>query len=148
MFNPAQVHLALNHFPIVLAVISALFLALGIFKNCETSKRAGLALLLLAALSGIPAFLTGEPAEDVVEKIQGISKDLIHDHEEAGEFGLISLFVSGAVALLGSFLVYKNHPKAKMALVACLIAAAFSSVVLARTAHLGGLIHHEELRTN
>ncbi|MBI3541877.1 MAG: hypothetical protein HY075_01195 [Deltaproteobacteria bacterium] len=144
--NPAQIHLALNHVPVVLAGASLLFLAWGVLRKSETTLRAGLVLVVLAAVSGVPTFLSGDPAGDLIEKL-GAPKDAIHEHEEAAEAAFIALLVAGALGAGCLLLLKRAHAKARLLAIACLVVAAVACGLLARAAHLGGLVRHgEELR--
>ena len=102
VLNAAQIHLSLNHFPVVLAVVSLPFLAWGLFRGSELSRKTGLMLALLAAVTAVPAFLTGEPAEEVVERL-GASDALVHEHEEAAEAALVAVLAFGSLAAAAWF---------------------------------------------
>jgi hypothetical protein len=46
-------------------------------------KRISLGIFIIVALLAIPAYLTGEPTEELVENLPGVSKSSIEQHEEA-----------------------------------------------------------------
>lgn len=70
----------------------------------------------------------------------------MHEHEEAGEAALIVAVIAG-VAALGAMVLKDKFPRvARYAFVITLLALLLSSAAFFRTAHLGGLIHHEEIR--
>ena len=83
----SHLHLVLNHFPIVAIITATLFYLMGIFKSNDSLKRSALYIAIGAALFAIPTFYTGEDAEGAALKVLGTSKDMIHEHEEAGEGG-------------------------------------------------------------
>ncbi len=58
-----------------------------------------LGVMVLAALFIIPVYLTGEPAEDGIVGLPGVSKALIEQHAEAAELALGGLPGVGALAL-------------------------------------------------
>ena len=85
--NAAHIHLLLNHFPILGALFAAGVLLAGVLFNDRKINQVGLVSLVLFAILTIPAFLTGEGAEEVLEELPGISNASIKDHEEIAELG-------------------------------------------------------------
>ena len=83
--NPTHIHLLLNHFPIIGTLIGSAILLYSIIKKQDAGKVTGAFIIVIMAIIAIPVLLTGEPAEESVEHLSGISKALIHDHEEASE---------------------------------------------------------------
>lgn len=147
--NAAQLHLAVNHLPVVGMVIGTLVLVGALLLKQKTVKSTGLVILIFAALSAIPTYLSGEPTEDLVEHKPGVTKPLIHEHEEAAEFALVMALLVGAGAI-GTTLVSRNSRFAgrweKPATAITLLLSLATCGALIRTAHLGGLIRHDELR--
>ena len=145
--NGAQLHLALNHFPVVISLLSLVLLLWYWAGKSPDLKNAGLAFVILGgAFTGI-AYFTGEPAEGVIEKLPGFSESLVHEHEEAAEFALI---ISGISALhaFAVFMLSRRKPKLAFgALIVVTTLTLLNCAVFLRTAHLGGLIKHEEIRT-
>jgi len=145
--NGAQIHLVVNHLPIVGSLIAVLVLLAGSILKNPTVRRTGVALLAFAALTTLPAYFSGEEAEEVIEHLPGVSEALIHDHEEAAELALALLAGAGvlAAATLGLGVMKKEKWESKLQ-VFCLLAAVISFGALANTGHLGGLIRHPEIR--
>jgi len=144
--NGAQLHLALNHLPVVLSIISFGTLLWGSFgKNFEI-KKVGLIFVTLTAIFAGIAFLTGESAEEVIEKLPSFSKELVHEHEEAGEAALIVSIIAGVASLAALYLSKKKSPFFSNAFVITVILILISLTAFLRTSHLGGLISHEEIR--
>lgn len=144
--NGAQLHLALNHFPVVLSFVSLGLLFWGWRKNSSDLKKAGLTLVVVGAAFAAIAYLSGDPAEDILKSFPGFAKDLVHEHEEAAEFALIT---NGILAFGAIIALYFKGRKPKVALrlfLAILGLNFLSCAIYLRTAHLGGLIHHEEIR--
>lgn len=145
--NGAQLHLALNHFPVILSFTSLLVLIWGKTSKSPDIKKVGLALVILSAVFAGIAFLTGEPAEGILEKLPIFSKDLVHEHEEAGEAALIVSIIAGLAGLGAVWLTKKKHKLAESIYFICFVLVLMSTAAFFRTAHLGGLIRHEEIRT-
>ncbi|MBI3790966.1 MAG: hypothetical protein HY275_08815 [Gemmatimonadetes bacterium] len=143
--NGAQIHLALNHLPVIGTLIATLLLAAALVVKSGAVRRAALLLFAAAGLAAGAAFLTGEPAEDVAENLPGVQKAMIHDHEEAAEAALIGTAII-AVLALGAVLVERRRTVPRWVAVAILVGGVGASGGMAWAAHLGGLIRHPELR--
>lgn len=109
-------------------------------------KKVGLALSIATAFMAGAAFLTGEPAEEVLEELPVFSERLVHDHEEAGEFALILSIVAGLSACAAIYFSRKKPQWLSYGLIFTITLLLLSSIAFLRTAHLGGLIRHEEIR--
>lgn len=147
--NGAQLHLALNHIPVVLSMASVAILLWGwVCKNNEI-KKVGLALTVATAVFAVAAFLTGEPAEEVLEKLPSLSAGLVHvhEHEEAGEFALSVSIIAGVCALATLFFAKKKPLVSSRVYVVTVLVLLVSSLAFLKTAHVGGLIRHDEIRT-
>lgn len=145
--NWAHIHLVLNHAPVLGTVFGLVLFAYALARRDEGLKRIGLGVFVIVALVALPVFFTGEPAEGVVEGTAGISEPLIEAHESAALFALIGVELLGAVALAGLLFTRGrarplSAPLARATVLVSLIAAA----LMARTANLGGKIHHTEIR--
>ncbi|HEY9341140.1 MAG TPA: hypothetical protein VIQ23_06135 [Hanamia sp.] len=142
--NPTHIHLLLNHFPIIGTLIGSAILLYSIIKKQDTGKITGAFIIVIMAIIAIPVLLTGEPAEESVEHLSGISKALIHDHEEASEKAFWLMEITGVFSLL-AIVLYKI--KSAFASKAFLVAFAFSAITffaMAWAGNLGGKIRHPE----
>lgn len=145
--STTQIHLALNHLPVLLSVIGALILLVGLLRKNTTVIQTALFLLIAAALFALPVYFTGEGTEDSVENLPGVSENLIEEHEEMGLIALTLISVTGIIALISLAVKSKIVLSRRIALVS-LIIAFISFGDFAQTAHLGGQIRHTELRSN
>lgn len=143
--NGPQLHLVLNHLPVVGLALGALALLGSFLLRRQEAIRLSLVILVVTGLAAIPAFLTGEPAEDGVERLAGVSKGNIEAHEEAAELGIGFGIGAGVLALIalvgGARKPALATPLTALALVGSMAAAG----VLGWVAHLGGLIRHPEI---
>ena len=142
-----HLHLWLNHVPVIGIPIGAALLAWGLLRSQRAVQRAALAVLLVTAVAAGPVFLTGEPAEERVEHLPGVSSQAIHQHEEAGELAMVishAVWIAAAAAL---FLSRRQRPLAKPVGLAVLAVAVIAMGVVARAGYLGGQIRHTELGT-
>ena len=120
-------------------------LAYGIVRRSQELTKAGMGALVIVALLAIPAYLTGEPAEEIAERLPGVTEQLIETHEDAAKIAFAASLVVGMLALAGLGLYRGKEPPLAMALglVALALAAAGA---MAWTANLGGKIRHPEIR--
>jgi hypothetical protein len=90
--NNAHYHLVVNHLPIITPLLGALILLGGIILKNNTVRKTALLVFIFGSFTAFLAMYTGEGAEEVVEKIQGVSEDLIKNHEELAERFSLSRF--------------------------------------------------------
>lgn len=141
--NAAYVHLVVNHFPPILAIAALILLVLTLFWRNDGARRAAILLVVLAAVSAIPAYQSGEGAEEIVEEVQGVNVQAIEPHEEWGEATLILLSIAG-VAAIAALVAFRATPVPAWAAVVLTLALLAATVVAVRTAFLGGRIRHPE----
>lgn len=138
-------HLILVHLPILFIPLALLILLLGAWLKNEGYKALAMALFLATAMISVPAFLTGESAEEAVEDLPLVSNSIIEAHEEAAEFAFYVTLLTGALACLG--LVLRKNPRFQRVSMAGLVfTGVVSSVSLGRAGYLGGQIRHSEIR--
>ena len=147
-FNYAEIHLFLNHLPVLGSLFGFALLAAGLWRKSEELKKAALVLLVVCGAIAIPVYLTGEPSEEIVEDLPGVSEGYIEEHEESALITLIGIEATALVSLLGLILA-RNKGNASAAITSlCFILALAVSLSVAWTAHLGGQIRHTEIRSN
>jgi hypothetical protein len=142
--NGAHLHLVLNHLPIMGTMIGFLVLAAATVLRNGGAKKAGLGVLVLAAAGGVPTYLSGEPAEEIVETLSHVHESFVHEHEEWGLRGLIMSLITGVIALAGLVFYRGSRDIPRAWTLVTLVVALASSGILAWTGVLGGRIHHEE----
>lgn len=119
----------------------------GYLTTSNEVKKAALWIWILMALIAIPVFLTGEPAEESVEELAGVSESMIHEHEEAAELAIWMMEALGLLSLL-TLLVFKVRPAlVKILLLVTTVLSLLSFGTMARTGYLGGQIRHSEIRS-
>lgn len=142
--NLAHVHLMLNHVPVIGTVLGLVLLAAGLARRSFELKRAALWTFVVMALVAIPVYLTGEPAEKVVEQTPGVTETVVDTHEDAAGVALVAVEVLGLAAVAG--LVTLGRPMGPAVVLVAFALALVSSLLFAWTANLGGRIHHGEIR--
>ncbi len=145
--NQAHFHLVLNHIPIILPGVGLLVMLAGYMLNSEIVKRTAYSIFILGAIITIPALLTGEGAEEVVEKVQGIDKQFIKNHEHVADTFAILCYILGGISLAGLWASWKQKPISKLiglvTIVFCMVVLIFAK----QTGTTGGEIRHTEIRT-
>lgn len=144
--NPAHVHLMLNHVPLFGAVAVTILCALALLRRQQGLARGGLVVAVLTAIVGLVVYLTGEPAEELVENLPGVSEAVLESHEEIALIATIVLGGYGIVALAG--LVAFRHGVTMRFTRILLVASLVPLATIAYTAYLGGQVRHSEIRPN
>ena len=80
--SQTHIHLLITHLPIFGALLGALVLAFGLWKNSSSTITAAYGVLVLAAIGAGVAYLTGEGAEEAVEHLPGVLESRIEPHED------------------------------------------------------------------
>lgn len=144
--TPVHLHLLLNHVPVLGVAIGLLILLAGIAWRRADVTRTAMAVFVVAGLVAIPTYLSGEPAEEAVERAAGAVEPWVEPHEEAALTSLV-LVEALAVLALGALWVHRRKPTVPQPLVvATAVLALVTAGSLAWTANLGGQIRHTEIR--
>lgn len=141
-------HLIVNHFPIIGSIIGSLLLLAGIIFNKEDIKLSGLGTLVFAAFMAIPAILTGDPAKEAVEAVEGISKQLIHAHEDIARVGLWAIIPLGIISAMAMYSLVKKERINKYLIIAALLLSIVTSGVMVYVGYTGGKIRHTQIYQN
>ena len=144
----AHIHLALTHVPVIGLLIVLLLLVVARLRRSADLMRVSYGLLVLLAAATVVVYLTGEPAEELVENLPGFSEALVEQHEEVALIATIGMGVLGLVALVG--LIRFRAPRIAPAWSdrGVLLLALLMGGVMAWTANLGGQIRHSEIRAD
>ena len=145
--NQAHFHLFLNHLPIIGTLFGMLILATGFIFKSNPVKRTAMGVFIVVAVSAVPAFLTGEGAEEVVENLPGVSENIIEEHEE---MAAVFIWMTGVLGILSLFTLYAdlkgrsfNRLLYILTAVLCLVTMAIAQQV----GTTGGKIRHTEIRS-
>jgi uncharacterized membrane protein len=144
--NDAHLHLVLNHLPIITPILGLLVMIAGFIFRSEVIKRTAFGLFFLGAILTLPAFITGEGAEEVIENLSGVEEKFIEIHEETAETFEFLSYGLGLLSLVGLWASWKNKSFSKILTILVLV---FAFVVLyfgKETGTTGGEIRHPEIR--
>lgn len=145
--NAAQLHMLVNHFPVIGMILALPVLLLARTKlGGRGAAIAAVIIIVIASLGSIAAVVSGEGAEEVVEGI-GIHTDLIHEHEERAEAANVASIITGVVALLFLLMSLRKEKNAPVwAWSTLMVFVLVTSILVGWAAHIGGQIRHTELR--
>jgi uncharacterized membrane protein len=143
----AQIHLALNHFPIAGTILALLVLVWGLITKKDQIKTVGIGLILVSSLTAFIVANSGDGAEEIVEHKPLVTKELIHEHEEAADRAMIAIQLTAVlgIAWLISNKLQKGYQSKIFA--AMILTNVISAGMIADAAHKGGQIRHDEIRS-
>ncbi len=144
--NQAHLHLMLNHVPVLGSVVALLLLGSGLLGKSRALLTAGLVAMLVVGVVTIPVFISGEPAEEVVEHQPHVSESAIHEHEEMAESARWAALAGGLFALLALLLGRDRDRYPGWTGITGALLSLATVVLMALTANLGGKVAHPELR--
>ncbi len=143
--NAPQIHLMLNHLPVIGAVFATIALAVGLFWRTAALQRFALGTIVLVALAAVPVYLSGEPAEEVIEHAAGVERTVVQSHEQMAKVAMVAVQAIGLVTLIALWRHRRRAVPVPFATILLIVMFALCGA-LAWTAHLGGQIRHPELR--
>lgn len=147
--NTAHWHLMFNHLPIVGTVIGTVILILGyLVKNTPVVRQTAMGVFVFSALSAIPAYFTGEGAEELVKKIPGITDQILDTHEDLGKIFLIVVLVLGMFSLAAFISGYLNGRVATVLYAVVLVFSLGTCIFARQVGTSGGEIRHTEIRVD
>jgi len=146
--NEAHFHLVVNHLPIVGILIGILVLLTGfLLKKTEVIVTA-LGIFVFSALASIAAFYSGEGAEEIVERIPGISETLINQHEESAELFFTVILILGGISVITMFLEIRKIKFASYGFILAILVSLGAGVLAKNVGTTGGEIRHTEIRND
>jgi cobalamin synthase len=138
--NDAHLHLVVNHFQLLEPFFGLGILIGGSLFKTMRSKKYSYVLFIVAAVLHLLSMYTGEDAEEMVEDMPNIGKQIIHEHEELAENFLIalSLYLASLFSLLEKII---------MLILSYITLIFFGNAVLGSfMGTSGGEIRHTEIR--
>lgn len=132
-----NLHLMVNHFPIILGIAGTLAGIVALFTRSRTIWQYAAVTVIFAGLTAPAAYVSGAKAEEVVEEYWYVQHEEVEEHEATGLWALIALVVAG-IAAAASLL------KPTRAVRGAFVAIAFVAMVItAYSALEGGEIVHD-----
>jgi uncharacterized membrane protein len=134
-------HPIIVHFVIALGIIGLVLRLVSLTGFLPWTRPAASALLVMAAVAGVLAVMSGSAAHGPVERMPGAGS-AVHDHEEAGEWARNVLLLLGLIEVVG-FVLRKKERVAKIALYASGVVSLVAGVTIFRAGDLGGDLVYE-----
>ena len=144
-----HLHLAINHSPLYAELSAFLLLLIGMLRKNRSLVTAALVTCIVAALCASIAFWSGDQASDLIRQsppIAGLDKSMIDEHEKAAAFVLGTASLTAMFAIAALIIGRKRGARPRWIEVVVLLLLLHALTVVARTALLGGRIHHPEVR--
>jgi len=145
--NGAYWHLVVNHLPIIFPLVGIIVLIAGLITKSTAVERTAFMIFILGALAAIAAMTTGEGAEDVAEKLSGVTKTYIHHHEEAAEIFALLAYILGGISLIALWASFKKKNFSNALAIGTLVFAVVVLFFAKKTGTTGGEIRHTEIRS-
>lgn len=146
--NAAHLHLILAHVPVFAVIGGTVVLAVGLLLRRRLLWTIASVFFLVAAVAAVPVYLSGEPAEEILERWLP-NEAAIERHEDTALLTLSTVIATG-VAAAALLVAGRRAPMTRIARaslgVTALLALGASGLAI-RTAGLGGEIRHPEIRT-
>lgn len=140
-----HLHLLITHLPVFGSILGAIVLGYGLWVKSDQTKNAAYFVFIISAIGAGIAYLTGEGAEEAVEKIQGVSENMIELHEDAAMYALVSLIFLGIMSIIALLASRFRTSLVNSMSIVVLILSLVSFGLVARTGYLGGQIRHTEI---
>lgn len=140
-----HLHLLLNHIPVVGAFLGIVLLGYALIRRNSEIGKLSLALFASLAAVSIAVFLTGEPAEEVIEHLPGFSDVITDRHEDLARTSTIAMVAFGALGLT-ALAYYRRRVLPRWVAAAGLATGLTIGGLLTATANVGGQIRHSEIR--
>ena len=144
--NGAHFHLLVNHLPIVFPIVGVIVMITGLIFKSDAVKRVAYLIFVMAAIAAIAAMASGDEAEEVAEKISGVSENYIKIHEEAADIFAVLAYILGGISLVGLWASIKQKSFAMMINLGALVFAFIVIFFSMKTGRTGGEIRHTEIR--
>ena len=141
-----HLHLMASHLPVIGVLLLIPLLLIALMRRSDELSRLALWGAAGIALSAVVVYLTGEPTEEGVERLAGISESMIERHELVALVSTIALGVFGILALVTLFRM-RGKQLSRGIVVSALFCVIALSGAFAWTANLGGKIRHSEITT-
>jgi len=149
--NLIHVHLWLNHLPILGTLIALALFVVSLASDRDDLKQASLALFVMIALFSIPAYMSGNAAQNVLKDNPNYSMEAIQAHQGSALIAFLFIELTGAVSLMGLWRFSRTEKNpwmerpAKWHLLAVLVLAILTSGLMAVAGNTGGEINHAEI---
>lgn len=139
-----HLHLILNHVPVIGTVFVLLVLGLALWRRSSELGKLALGSLIVIGIVSAAVYLTGEPSEEAVEHLAGVSDGVIHLHEDAAAIAMLVASLLGTLSLALLWWYHRRDvPRAVLGI--ALVGVLVLTGAMGWAANLGGRIRHTEI---
>ena len=138
-------HLLVNHVPILGAFFALALLIASFVYAPEILRRTALVVMVIVGIAGGAAKLSGDPAEDGVRGMPGVTRLAIHTHEDMADKAFIAAAIVGIFAI-GMLITTRRTTLPQWSFVALLVGTVTVSALMGDAGLLGGEVRHTEVR--
>lgn len=146
VMNGAHLHLLVNHVSLFTLVIGTAAFVASMIRKSSDLRVFAVVLFVLTGIFGWVAVQTGGQAADIVKTLPGVADSFVNEHADAAMWAERSGFLIAALAIATEWAARKKKNAFKALQWILLVFAIHGGTVYARTAFLGGLIRHTEVR--
>lgn len=139
-----DLHLMLNHVPVIGVMIVVFLLAIALVRRSSELSKVALTLLVVLGMVSVVVFLTGEPAEELIDGLAGVSQPALERHEDVAKYAMAVMEGIGLFALV-VLAYFGRRTVPRWVTAVALLLSLGASGTMAVTASLGGKIRHTEL---
>ena len=146
--NGAHFHILVNHFPIIGVIFGLLILISGLILKNNSIKNTAYCVFIVSAIMGFLSMYSGEGAEELVEDMPTVGRQIIHEHEELAEKFVLILYATGLFSVLAFATSLKNSKFAKILSLITLLFSILTTILSVNVGISGGEVRHTEIRKN
>jgi uncharacterized membrane protein len=141
----AHYHLLLNHWPILGTFIALGLFVCALFSAQDSLKQASLVLFAFVALMAIPAYMSGNSAQEFLKETPEVSMERIQTHQGAALLAFIAMEITGAISLIGLLNFSRKKRPGGWNTAAVLLFSILTFGLMSVTGITGGEIRHPEI---
>lgn len=143
-----HLHLLLNHWPIIGTFGGFGLFVVALLAKSDDLIEASLVVFSLIALLTIPAYVSGNLAQVVIEAEGSVETSVIATHQGAALLAFLFVEITGALAWVALWRRRQMFHRGRGMVIAVLLAGAATVGVMTIAGNTGGAIHHPELLAN
>lgn len=146
--NSIEIHLILNHIPILGIAFISLYLLIALCFKQLFIQKVSLWLLVGLAVLTVAVYLSGLGAEEPAKAVPGVSIAYLQLHEKVARLATLTVCFIGGMTLLGLILLSKRVQLFTYFVRGIFAMTLLSTALFILTGYLGGQITHTEIRSS
>ena len=141
-----ELHLVLNHFPVILSIMALGASLVALVTKSRAAWLYAAVSLTFAGVFSYPTFLTGHQAHEVLEDFWWVKDGSWHEHEQAAGWANVMLLAGGVLAAYAWWKLTRSREAMpeQWVQVALIVACLLGATTVGRAAWLGGKVIREQ----